>query len=151
MYPQLLQRFSMARLREIREVRGEHDPYQSFWKELENVLNCKNPHSNIWVKMEKDEVVVGDVWIQSIGKFYYKHTVHEFSYLYVDSQGTAIGMHGHNEPVNGGRQIKKIKEWYLFPDGTIYFCDKDEQHQLVNQYDHPIYVLSIKIGSIRSE
>ena len=85
--------------------------------------------------------------VTPIGQFYYKHTVHEFSYLFVASKGLAIRMHGHDKPANRGKQIRKVREYYIFPDGTIYFCRKGQKHQLFNKYDHPIYVLSIKIYS----
>ena len=147
MRQQDLRPFNMARLKDIQKVRGMYDPFQSFWDELEIVLKCKHPKSNEWERMDNDDVVLGEVWSQSIGQIYYKHTVHKFSYLCVVSQGLAIGMHGHNEPANGGKQIRKIKEWYVFPDGMIYFCDKGEEHRLFNKYDHPIYVLSVKICS----
>lgn len=139
--------FNKARLKEIRRLRGKHDAFQSFWDELEILLKCKHPKSNDWERMENDDVVLGEVWSQTIGEIYYKHTVHKFSYLYVKSQGLAIGVHGHNEPANGGKQTRKVKEWYIFPDGSIYFCGKDEYHQLYNKYDKPIYVLSVKISS----
>lgn len=143
-----LRPFNMARLKEIRKVRGRRrDSFQSIWDELEMVLKCKHPKSNEWERMDNDDVVLGEVWSQHIGEFYYKHTVHRFTYLYVESQGLAIGKHGHNEPANGGKQVRKVKEWYIFPDGKIYFCVKDELHKLVNNYGHPIYVLSVKISS----
>jgi len=139
--------FNKARLKEIRRLTGKCDAFQSFWDELEIVLKCRHPKSNEWERMKNDDVVLGEVWRQPIGEFYYKHTVHKFSYLYVKSQGLAIGGHGHNEPANGGKQTRKIKEWYVFPDGSIYFCGKDEYYQLYNKYDKPIYVLSVKISS----
>ena len=97
--------------------------------------------------MENDDVVLGEVWSQPIGEFYYKNTVHRFAYLYVESQGLAIADHGHEEPVHGGEQVRKIKEWYVFPDGRMELCRKDCKHRLVNNYGKPIYVLSVKIGS----
>lgn len=139
--------FNKARLKEIRRLRGEYDAFQSFWDELEILLKCKHPKSNEWERMENDDVVLGEVWSQPIGEIYYKHTVHKFSYLYVKSQGLAIGRHGHNEPANGGKQTRKVKEWYVFPDGSIHFCGKDQEHQLFNKDDTPIYVLSVKISS----
>ena len=147
MEQQYLRSFNVMQLKKIEKVREKYgpDPFQSFWNELERVLKCKQQTSNEWKRMEKDAVVLGDVGSQSIGEFYYKHTVHKFSYLYVASQGLAIGMHGHNEPANRGKQIRKVKEWYIFPDGIIHFCDKDEKHQLVNSFGYPIYVLSVKV------
>ena len=65
----------------------------------------------------------------------------------MESQGLAIARHGHEELVHGGKQIRKIKEWYIFPDGKMSFCGKDETHELVNIYGKPIYVLSINVSS----
>ncbi len=141
------QPFNMARLSEIRKTRGKHDVFQPFWDELEIILKCKNPRINEWDKMENDDVVLGEVWAQTIGEIYYRHTVHKFSYLYVKTNGLAIGKHGHYEPANGGKQIRKFKEWYVFPDGSIHFCGKDKEHQLFNSENSPIYVLSVKVGS----
>lgn len=139
--------FNQARLNEIRRLRGKYDGFQSFWDELEIVLKCKHPKSNKWERMENDYVVLGEVWKQTIGEIYYKHTVHRFSYLYVKSHGLVIGRHGHNEPANEGKQTRKVKELYIFPDGLISVCGKDQEHQLYNKYDKPIYVLSVKISS----
>ena len=138
--------FNQAKLKGIRRLRGNYDAFRTFWDELEMILKCNPPKRNEWKRMNNG-FVVGEVWSQPIGEIYYKHTVHKFSYLYVQSQGLAISRHGHNEPANGGKQIRKVKEWYVFPDGTIHFCGKDEEHQLFNQYDAPIYVLSVKISS----
>ena len=62
----------------------------------------------------------------------------------MESEGEAVGMHGHEELANRGKQKRKIKEWYVFPDGHVEFCDKGQMHRLVNNYGMPIYVLSIK-------
>ncbi len=139
--------FNMARLKEVRKLRGKRDSYKSFWDELEIVLKCKNPQNNEWERMENDDVILGEVWSQTIGEFYYKHTVHKFSYLYVKSQGLVIGSHDHNEPANGGKQTRKSKEWYFFPDGTSFLARKGEKHHLINNDDKPIYVISVKISS----
>lgn len=143
---QSLRPLNLAKLEEFRKLRAPgHDSYKSFWDELESVLRCRHPRSNVWEQMEKDDIVIGNVWKQNIGNFYYKHTVHKFSYLYVKSPGLAIRRHSHTEPANNGEQIRKIKEWYFFSTGEVFFCDKDEKHQLENPYDFPIYVLSVKV------
>lgn len=147
MRQQDLRPFNMARLREIQKARGKNDSCQLFWDELAIVLKCKHPKINEWQRMENDDIVIGEVWSQPIGELYYKHTVHKFSYLCVASEGLAIRMHGHDEPANCGKQIRRVKEWYVFPDGMIHFCGKGQKHQLFNKNDHPIYVLSIKICS----
>ena len=134
-----LSKFNTIKLNRLKNLIG---PFNYFWDELEDVLKYKN---NNWKKL-KNDIVVSEVWEQYIGQVFYKHTVHKFSYLYIENPGLAIKMHGHKEPANYGKQIRKIKEWYIFPDGTVEFCGKDEEHQLFNKFDHPIYVLSIKVS-----
>lgn len=73
--------------------------------------------------------------------------MHIFAYLYAEydsKQEIVIEAHGHKEPFHRGKQVIKIKEWYIFPDGEIKFCNKDELHELVNNYGKPIYVISVK-------
>lgn len=146
-----LKPFDMASLEEIKKIRGEMycgGDNRLFWDELESILKSANySQSNEWERMNNDDVVLGEVWSQPIGEFNYKNTVHRFAYLYVESQGLAIAKHGHEEPVHGGKQVRKIKEWYVFPDGRMELCRKDRKHKLVNNYRKPIYVLSVKIGS----
>ncbi len=146
-----LKPFDIIRLNELRHLmREKHNycegPNKSFWDELECILRC-NPKSYEWERMPKDEVVFGDVWSQPIGEFYHEHTVHRFTYLYVDSQGLVIGIHGHEEPFHNGKQILRASEWYIFPDGTMELCKRGCTHQLVNNYGHPIYVISLKNSS----
>ncbi len=144
-----LRSFNRACLEEIREEMckfywGE-GPNKSFWDELECILKCI-PRNRVW-EMMQGENIQGEVWSQPIGAFYHKHTVHRFSYLYVQSQGLAVAEHGHEEPFHDGKQVKKLSEWYIFPDGRMEFCKKGETHKLINNYGKPIYVLSIKVGS----
>ena len=152
MTTQEMKLFNQARLNELRKVRKENeksywleDPYYYFWEELEAILRTKQEKGS-WKKLEGDDVL-GDVWEQQIGEYHHRHTVHRFSYLYVESRGIAIAEHGHEEPANRGKQRRKIKEWYVFLDGRIEICKKDEKHRLVNNSGRPIYVLSIKICS----
>lgn len=149
-----LEPFNMKNLNEIRAERGKkryaywRDTYEPFWNELEAILKTRNcSKKGEWEKLVKDEVVLGEVWFQNIGEYYYNHTVHRFSYLYVESQGLVIDKHGHEEPANNGKQIRKIKEWYVFPDGSMQICQKDKKHKLINDFGKPIYVLSIKVCS----
>lgn len=146
-----LQPFDMARLEEIRKLRSEMycgGDNRLFWDELEAIITSKGySQSDEWERMDNDEVVLGEVWSQPIGEFYYNNTVHRFAYLYVESQGLAIGEHGHSEPVHNGEQYRQIKEWYVFPDGRMELCRKYHTHKLMNNFGKPIYVLSIKIGS----
>lgn len=142
--------FNLERLAELRKVRRENersywleDPYSCFWNELEFLLGLKKEIGS-WEKLEGEDIK-GDVWTQKIGDFYHKRMVHRFSCLYVESQGEVIAEHGHEEPANGGKQRRKIKEWYVFPDGTTEVCNKDQKHKLVNNFGKPIYVLSIKV------
>lgn len=146
-----LQPFDKKRLKEIRKLRkgNKHcfseGANSSFWDELECILKC-NPKSYVWEQMKKDDIVIGEVWSQPIGEFYYKHTVHKFEYLYVKSEGLVIDYHKHEESIHGGKQIMKIREFYIFPDGKIETCGKDCKHRLVNNYGKPIYVISLKIS-----
>lgn len=147
-----LQPFDMKRLNEIRELRRGDKCYfsaganSSFWDELECILKC-NPKSHIWVRKDNDDTVLGEVWYQRVGEFYYKHTVHKFEYMYVESEDLVIDWHGHNEQIHGGKQVKKTREFYIFPDGRIKMCGKDCEHRLINDFGKPIYVLSLKICS----
>lgn len=133
-------------LEKIRTLRGDSDVYRTFWDELEVLLNNYSLN-NEWERMENDDVVIGEVWQQNIGTFSYKHTEHRFSCLYIESKGLAIKSHGHYEPANYGKQFRKVKELYVFPDGHVHVCRKDATHQLFNSFDGPIYVFSIKICS----
>ncbi len=122
--------------------------YADFCNELENILRTTKSYE--WHQKPKDDVVLGEAWELRIGEFYHKHTVHKFTYLYAEydpEHEVVIGLHDHKEPFHGGKQIKKVKEWYFFPDGKIEFCNKDQFHQLVNRYRKPIYVLSVKVMS----
>lgn len=153
-----LQPFDMKCLNEIRKLRKGNKCYfsaganSSFWDELECILKC-NPKSHTWAKKDNDDIVLGEVWYQRVGEFYYKHTVHKFEYMYVESvesEELVIGWHGHEEKVNNGKQTKKIREFYIFSDGKIEMCGKDCKHRLINNYGKPFYVLSLKICSNRS-
>lgn len=145
-----LQPFNMTRLNEIRELRTSNRRYltkgenSTFWDELECILKC-NPKSDVWEKKEKDNVVVGEIWCQRIGDFYYKHTVHQYEYMYVGTERLAADFHGNEILVHKGKQVKKVREFYIFPDGKIEMCGKNEKHRLVNNYGKPIYVISLKI------
>ena len=150
-----LQPFDMNRLEEIRKLRNEMycgGNNKLFWDELEAVITSESyTQSDEWERMDNDDVVLGEVWSQPIGEFYYKNTVHRFAYLYVESQGLVIGEHGHSEQVHEGRMYRRYRrqwaEWYGFPDGRMELCRKYLTHKLVNNFGKPIYVLSIKIGS----
>lgn len=141
--------FDMEKLNEIRKLRASmycgRDNWL-FWKELEAILEDNGSETKEWTKLEKDDVVLGDVWTQPIGVFYYKNTVHTYSYLYVETpEGLVIDEHGHSELVHDGRDVKKTKEWYIFPDGRMEMCGKDDTHKLRNNFRKPIYVISLKI------
>ena len=144
-----LQAFDLAKLDEIRNLRAKMycgGNNKLFFEELEYILKRKDySESKEWARRDNDEVILGEVWEQPIGEVEYKNTIHIYSYLYVETIGLAIGEHGHNELVHDGKDIKKTKEFYVFPDGVMTFCDKDETHSLVNQFGKPIYVISLKI------
>lgn len=147
-----LKPFDMECLEEIkkrREVMFCGRGNWSFWEELEFILthdsmSMERAANKGWEKLEKDEVVIGDVWSYHIGDFYYANTVHSFTYLYVETQGMAIAEHGHTKRVHNGKDIKKATEWYIYPNGKMEICKKDETHSLENKFGKPIYVLSIK-------
>ena len=142
-----LRTFNMEELKKLtkvmleKNIKREHGPdsFKRFICELEHLIPKRNNFE--WEQMFGiNNIVV----LQQIGKVYYKHTVHIFEWLYVKNPGLAIGRHSNNELANGGTQIRKGREWYIFKDGTIDFCNKDQSHELVNIYDQPTYVLVIK-------
>lgn len=116
----------------------------SFFHELDSILQY-NPKSSLWFKKEKNKVILGDVWFQAIGKYYHRHTVHVYEYMYIDSPGLVIDFHSHEKITHNGKQIIKITEFYIFEDGKVYMCPKDQQHALINTYGKSIYVISLKI------
>ena len=67
--------------------------------------------------------------------------------MYVASEDLVIDSHGHNEQIHEGKQVRKTREFYIFPDGRIEMCGKDCKHRLINDYGKSIYVLSLKICS----
>lgn len=145
-----LKHLDMERLNEMRQIMAKKylskGPNCSFWDELEIILQTET-ESHEWVQKPKGGIILGNVWECPIGKFYHRHTVHIFAYLYAEydpQQELVIDSHDHKELFHGGKQVKKIKEWYIFPDGTVKFCDKDEFHQLINDYGKSIYVISVK-------
>lgn len=148
-----LKSFDMESLEEIRDVRrkmmrGGGDNWK-FWDEIEAILTRKGYTPKPWKRMENDNIVLGNVWNYDIGEFFYKHKVHRFNYLYTTSDGIVIAEHGpHEELVHAGKHIKKIEEWYVYPDGRMELCKKGCKHSLINNFGYPIYVVSIKITSI---
>ena len=142
-------KFTEKDLNSIREKTGEpywiESPWDCFWEEIKAILRTTEKPAS-WKKL-KGKDIQGDVWQQVIGQYMHHHTVHRFAWLYVKDTGEVIGEHGHEEPANNGKQTKRFKEWYVFPDGTISVCPRGETHRLVNSFGKPIYVLSIKVGS----
>ena len=139
-------------LKEIRKLmRKEDGKYLIFISELESILKIQNPE--MWRRKPNDDVVVGEVWEQNIGKLKHRTHEHKFTYMYVPEQGTAVKMHGHDEKVHKDRNVKKTKELYIFyVPGTVVemrFCGKDETHELVNNYGCPVYVISAKVTGRR--
>lgn len=140
--------FTEKDLISIREKTGKPywigSPMDCFWEEIEAILRTTKTSS--WEKLRGPHIK-GNVWQQDIGEYRHKHTVHQFAWIYTADPGEVIGEHGHEKPANRGKQVRKFKEWYIFPDGTIRVCSKGETHRLVNNYGGPINVLSIKVGS----
>ena len=142
-----LRTFNKEELRKLKKVmlekkpEREHGPdsFKRFICELEHLIPKRNNFE--WEQMLGVDNIV---FLQKIGKVYYKHTVHIFEWVCVQNPGLAIRMHSNNELANDGTQIRKGREWYIFQDGTIDYSNKDQSHELVNIYDQPIYVLIIK-------
>ena len=151
-----LKPFDMKRLNEIcklRKLRMEGKCYSnsgensSFFDELECILRC-NPTKNYeWEKKEQTEVVLGEIWYQRIGEYEYNNTLHVFEYMYVKSEGIVVDKHGHDTQVriHDNLQTMKVREFYIFEDGKMKMCKKNEKHRLVNNYGRPIYVITLKI------
>lgn len=155
-----LRPFDMERLNEIRELRksrmqgksysssGENS---SFFDELEDILKKRireeKPINNEWQKKEQTGVVRGEIWYQRIGEYAYDNTLHVFEYMYVKSEDIVVDKHGHDIKVmiHNNLQTMKVREFYIFEDGKIKMCRKNEKHKLVNHYGRPIYVISLKI------
>ncbi len=168
-----LRLFDLETLESFRKARknvcgGKEGSNKAFFDELEYILkngrDCQYPkwvklgkdgiviakdfHQPEWVKLEKDAVVLGDVWQQEIGDVWHAKTRHHFSYLFIKSCYKAIDLHGpHEEKALGYHTPRNISEWYIFDDGTMEQCKKGDKHKLENRYDHPIFVLSVKISN----
>lgn len=119
-----------------------------FFYELFNIINQPDyKPSPIWERMENDDIILGEVWTQLIGYYRYKNNVHKYEYLYVlPRNGIVIGEHGHEKIVErcGVQQIRKIKEWYIFPNGEMSLCRKGHTHHLIH-HGKPMYLISLKI------
>ena len=147
--PQNLQPFDMDCLNKIRRLRGkmkkDGKANSIFWDELEAILVSSSCIQNAkWERME-GEFVKGEIWRQTIGNFYHKNNVHHFTWMCIVSDGLVIDLHGHEERTASG--TRRVKEWYVFPNGEMNLCKKGCKHSLANNYGRPIYVLSVKIGS----
>jgi len=137
---------NVARAKALREASYRFSKHHEFfWDELESILESEGYElSPYWEELDHPQKV-GDVWKQSIGEFQHDKTVHKFTYLYVGTAGLAIDTHGHNKVVHEGSQVKKTSELYVFPNGKVELCRKDEEHKLVNDFGEPIYVLAVKV------
>lgn len=151
MRKEVLKKFDEKCLNEMRRIMEDRygcaGPVKDFLDELKKMFSIGGTVSCQWVKKPKEGIVKGDVWECPIGQFYHKRRLHRFAYLYAEydpEKEVVIDSHGHQESFHGGKQGKKVKEWYIFPDGKVEFCDKDELHQLINNYGKPIYVISVK-------
>lgn len=142
----------IARIREYQYMMTKkykgRGPNANFWDELEQLVK-RTPKRYDWEKMENNEIVLGEVWSQPIGTFYYKKVQHRYTYMHVEFNGLVIAEHGpHREwryDEEDG-QIISFSEWYIFPDGHMELCPKNGTHQLVNHYGYPFYLISLKIG-----
>jgi len=125
----------MVELARLREYGGIEE---RLYDELEMLISEEGYLGANWEPL-KDEP--GKVWRQDIATITYHKEKHIFSYLYVESSGVAVGLHGHKDAKHPER---KTTEFYLFPDGRIEVCKAGGEHALVNEYGRPIYVLSVK-------
>lgn len=146
-----LRPFNMAQLNQLRRrrqaMRNGKSP-REFWNELEQILSSEDYiTSDVWERLKNDDVVLGEVWSQPIGTFSHKNKVHQYTYLYVQSSGLAIDEHSHEEEVHWGKHTMKMSEWYIFSDGRMELCRKNEKHKLINDSDDPIYVIAVRIRS----
>ena len=142
-----LKSFNMERLQRIRELRNEMycgGNNRLFLDELEHIITSADYNPTIWERKENNDIILGEVWSQPIGIYRYLNTVHKYEDLYIASNGLVIGEHGHEELVHNNQDIRKIKEWYIFPDGSMQLCRKGETHKLIH-YGEPMYVISLKI------
>ena len=144
-----LKSFDMAKLQELRKF-TEGKCYEQnnnlFFDELEAILrNCNYDFLLPWKRKQNDDIILGEVWYQPIGEFYYKNTIHRFEYLYIASTGLVIDKHRNKEMItkHGIKQFRKITEWYIFPNGKMELCRKNEEHNLIH-FGKPIYVISVK-------
>jgi hypothetical protein len=145
-----LKSFDMAQLQSLRELRGNMycgGNNRLFFDELEDIITRTDKKAlPYWERMDNDDIILGEVWSQPIGYFRYKNTVHKYEYLYVASTGLVIAEHEHEKLLDrcGCQQVRKIKEWYIFPNGNMKLCRKGHTHRLVHQ-GSPMYVISLKI------
>ena len=148
-----LEPLDMARIREYRyemskKYRGR-GPNTSFWDEIEHLIKRRCKWYD-WEKMENNNTVLGEVWSQPIGTFYYKKVQHRYTYMHIESNDLVIAKHGPHQELRYDEddgQIISFSEWYIFPDCHMEFCPKNGMHELVNPYGHPFYLISLKIGS----
>ncbi len=144
-----LKSFDITQLQTLRKLRSNMycgGNNRLFFDELEDIITRADYNPNTaWERMENNNIVLGEVWTQLIGYYRYKNTVHKYEYLYVlPRDGIIIGEHGHEELVHNGQQIRKITEWYIFPNGKMTLCRKGHTHHL-NHHGKPIYIISLKI------
>ena len=164
-----LKSFDMAQLQTLRKLRSNMycgGNNRLFFDELEDIITREdyNPNST-WERMKNDDIISGEVWTQLIGYYRYKNTVHKYEYIYllprnvtfIDEYGHEkimercdISEHGHEEIVErcGCQQIRKIKEWYIFPNGIMRLCRKGQTHHLYH-HGKPMYLISLKIWNHR--
>ena len=145
-----LKSFDMAQLQMLRELRNNMycgGDNRLFFDELEDIIKRTDYNfPPVWERMVNNDIILGEVWSQPIGYFRYKNTVHKYEYLYIASTGLVIAEHGHEKILDrcGNQQVRKIKEWYIFPNGDMKLCKKDHTHRLIH-HGSPMYVISLKI------
>ncbi len=149
--------FTITTLRKLKKIRQnlfnfpKKDPYHALWKELYTILHTSNP--KVWKELQLKTITgFGKVKVQKLGTFYYKHTMHKFTWLCLEPH-SLIGEHSHTKYVNKngkkGGQAKNITEILFYPNGIDSICKPGESHCIENTSNSELYILSVEISSKR--
>lgn len=118
-------------------VMGLKEYEEVLWEELENFLKEE-------AKWQKRDDAGVETFEQRLGTCENKAEIHEFTWFYVSAPGEVFPIHHHEQT----GEEEKTKEWYFFfapgKRVIIKFCDEGEAHELVNENEGEMYVLSFK-------
>lgn len=110
---------------------------EKLWEELEKLTKKEAE----WQRCDDAGV---ETFEQQLGSYDNDGEIHEFVWFYVSAPGKVFPIHHHEQPCEEPR----TKEWYFFfaPGKRliIKFCDEGEAHELVNENEGEMYVLSFK-------